>query len=99
ISLGHPYPLLAARVAAFNGHRSIATLRLNTATTLFFLQHLDRTSHNLPLIPVNTFEGTRNPTLCVKDVNLDAVPVHQRFDEVDSKLEVSAKDVVVLNHP
>lgn len=80
-------------------HRSIATLRLNTATTLFFLQHLDRTSHNLPLIPVNTFEGTRNPTLCVKDVNLDAVPVHQRFDEVDSKLEVSAKDVVVLNHP
>jgi len=37
----------------------------------------------------------------IEDVSLDAVPVHQRFDEVDSKLEVSAKDVVVVvrNHP
>src|SRR6516162_9377480 len=58
-------------------------------------------NHDLLLIPMETFEGNRDPTLCVEDVSLDAVPVHQRFDEVDSKLEVSAKDVVVVvrNHP
>ena len=48
---------------------------------------------------MDTFEGNRNPSLGVKDVNLDAVPVHQRFDEVDAELEVSAKRVVVLNRP
>ena len=57
------------------GHRSIDRLGLNAAATLFFKQ-FDCASHNLLLIPVNTFKGSRDPTLCVEDVDFDAVPVH-----------------------
>src|SRR5438876_5400222 len=75
------------------GHRSIDTLRSNAAVTLFLLQHLDCASHNLLLIPVDAFERHGDPTLGIKDVSLDAVPIHQRLDEIDSELEVRAKRV------
>ena len=65
----------------------------------FFIQRLDRAGHNLLLIPVETFERNRDPTLCVKDVNLDAVPIHQLFDEVDAELEILAQRIIALDGP
>ena len=59
-----------------------------SALGLFFIQHLDGAPHDLLLIPVDAFEGNRDPAFRIEDVSLDAVPIHQGFDEVDAELEV-----------
>ena len=71
----------------------LARRDLGRRLVTFLLQHLDCAIHDLLLIPVDAFEGCSDPTLGIKDVSLDAVPVHQRFDEVDPELEVAAKRV------
>ena len=73
------------------------TSRISLIT--FLLQHLDCAIHNLLLIPVDAFEGCSDPALGIKDVSLDAVPIHQRLDEVDPELEVPAKRVDTVRRP
>lgn len=41
------------------------------------LQHLECAIHHLPFIPVGALEGSSDPAFGVKDVQLDAVAVHQ----------------------
>jgi hypothetical protein len=60
-----------------------------SALGLFFIQHLDGAPHDLLLIPVDAFEGNRYPAFRIEDVSLDAVPIHQGFNEVDTELEVT----------
>ena len=57
------------------------------------VQHLDGAIHDLLLIPVDAFERGGDPALGIEDVDLDAVPVHQRLDEIDAEPEVAAQRV------
>ena len=55
--------------------------------------------HDLLLVPVDAFERRGDPAFGVEDVNLDAVPVHQRLDEVDPEPEVAAQGVDPVRRP
>jgi hypothetical protein len=44
-------------------------------------------------IPLNPSEISCRLTLRIEDVEFDAVPVHERLDEVHAKLEVFAETI------
>ena len=66
---------------------------------MLFAQHLDRAVHELLFVPMNAFEARGNATAGIKDLSLDAMPIHQRRDEVNSELEVSTKRIVMVGDP
>jgi hypothetical protein len=40
---------------------------------------------------MDAFEGRGNPALCIKNVNLETMAIHQRLDKVNPQLEVAPK--------
>jgi hypothetical protein len=82
-------------MVALGNQSAICWLRrgLRFRLAICFIQHFDGAIHNRLLIPVDAFEACCDPAVGIKDVSLNAVPVHKGLDKVDSKIEVAAKAV------
>ena len=70
--------------------RGIATAR-NAGCAL--VQHFNRTIDDFSFIPLNASEVSCRLTFRVENVEFDAMPVYERLDKINSKLEVFAKSV------